>query len=185
MNKLQINLLSAICLIGWAAAAQDTNSLKTEIGAAEAQTDVVIVKGFGQTGSIAAGADEVSVRCKETTDIGTGQKIYGLAIEIAGNPFPHDRILVDDDEIDSLLGGINYLIKINYDVTSLPGFEASYATKAGLRVIAGSLRKDGGVQYSLQYGDGPRIPLSAVQISQFYGLVEQARKNLDALKSGK
>lgn len=185
MKKPLIILLAAICSPGWAAAAQDTNSLKTEIGIAEAQTGVVIIKGFGQIGAIAAESAEISVRCKETTSAGTGQKIYGLAIELTGNPFPHDRILMDDDEIDSLLGGINYLAKINYDVTTLPGFEASYTTKAGLRVIANSLRKEGGVQYSLQYGDAPRIPLSAVQITQLYGLVEQARKNLDALKTGK
>jgi hypothetical protein len=108
-----------------------------------------------------------------------------LAIEITGNPFPRDHILVDDSEVDALLSGLNYLIKINYDVTTLPAFQASYTTKAGLRVTADSVRREGAVQNYVQYGDQPRIALSSVQMTQLYGLIAQARKNLDALKSAK
>jgi hypothetical protein len=185
MNKLRILWLAAFCALAFAATAQDTNALKTEIGVFESRTGSVIIKGFGQVGSVAAGAYELSVRVKETTDISIGQKIYGLAIEIDGNPFPHDRILVDDNEIDSLLSGINYLIKIKYDVTTLPAFEASYTTKAGLRVMAHSIRREGAIQHSLQYGDQPRILLTSMQLSQLYSLIEQARKNLDAINAGK
>ena len=184
MNKLSI-LLLAIIAFAFAATAQDTNSLKTDIGVFEARTGVVIVKGFGQIGSVAAGPVEISVRCKETTDVSIGQKTYGLTVELDGNPFPRARVLVDDNEIDPLLSGLNYLIKINYDVTALPGFEASYTTKAGLRMMANSLRKEGGVQYSLQYDDQLRIELTSVQMTQLYSLIAQARKNLDDIKAGK
>ena len=70
------------------------------------------------------------------------------------------------------------------DVTSLPGFEASFTTKAGLRVIAHSDRKDGTVLTYLQFEDSPRIPLSSIQIQQLGGLLQQGRKKLDALKAG-
>jgi hypothetical protein len=71
------------------------------------------------------------------------------------------------------------------EVTSLPGFEASFTTKAGLRVIAHSDRANGAVVTYLQFEDFPRIPLSSVQIQQLEVLLQQGRKNLDALKAGK
>jgi len=190
MNNRFLILLAAVGALAWTATAQDTNYLKTKLGVFEARWSVVLVKGFGPVGSIAAGQADISVRCKETTDIGTGQKVYGLTVGLAGNPLVRERILIDDDEVDSLLAAINYIVKSNYEVadnkvTTLPSFEASYTTKAGLRVLALSVRRDGGIQLFLQYGDDPRISLSSVQMTQLYGLIEQARKNLDALKAGK
>ena len=107
-----------------------------------------------------------------------------LAIEIEGNPFPRDRIYIDEDEVDPLLNALKYLIKIKYDVTTLPSFEASFTTKAGLRVMANSIRREGAIQPSLQYGERPKILLSSIQLTQLYGLIDQARKNLASLKAG-
>jgi hypothetical protein len=185
MNKLKIIFAAAACSLAFAAAAQDTNILKTEIGRFENRTGAVIVKGFGQIGAVEAGMAEISVRCKETTDTSSGRKLYGLAIEFKSNAFAPERIYVDDDEIDALLAGLNYLVKITYDATALPGFEASYTTKGGLEVLANSVRKEGGIQFSVQGNYSPRIPFSSMQMTQLYGLIGQARKNLDAIKSGK
>jgi hypothetical protein len=57
--------------------------------------------------------------------------------------------------------------------------------KGGLQVLANSIRKEGGVQFSLQGDYSPRISLSSIQMTQLYGLIGQARKNLDAIKGGK
>ena len=185
MNQARFTFLAAFCALALTAAAQDTNSLRTDLGVLEAQTGDIIIKGFGPVGSVSAGADVISVRTKESTDASSGLKLDGLAIEIESAAQLRERIYLDYDEIDPLLRAMNYLIKITYDVTPLPGFEASYTTKAGLRFMANSIRKDGVVQHSLQYGDAPRIPLSSVQMTQLYDLIEQARKNLDDLKAPK
>jgi hypothetical protein len=95
------------------------------------------------------------------------------------------RLLVDDDELDGLTDAVGRLATIKgEDVTSLPGFEASFSTKAGLRVIAHSDRANGAVLTYLQFEDSPRIPLSSVQIQQLGVLLQQGRKKLDALKAG-
>ena len=185
MNKFTIVLAGIICSLTWAGSAQDTNSLKTQIGLFENRTGSVVIKAISPVGSVMAGGQEIAVRVKETTDVSVGQTIYGLGVDIAGGPGQRDRIYVDDDEIDPLLSAINYLIKIKYDVTTLPSFEASFTTKAGLRVIAHSIRREGSIQHSLQYADGPRILLNTMQLSQLYGLIEQGRKNLEALKADK
>jgi hypothetical protein len=188
MNKLKILLVATLCALAGAATAQDTsatNVFTTQIAQFEARTGVVLVKGVGQIGTLPLGTVQLTVRYKQTIDVNSGEKIHGLAIELESSQFGRDWILVDDDEVDSLLNGVNYLAKINFDVTPLPGFEATYTTKAGLRVIADSVRKEGGVLNYLQFGDSPRISLSAVQMTQFYGLIQEGRKNLDAVKSGK
>lgn len=184
MNHLRLVLLTTFCALASAATAQDTNNLKTHIGVFENRTGSVIIRAYGPVGSVMAGPQEIAVRIKETTDVSIGQKIYGLAIEIESGTAFRDRIYVDEDEIEPLLSALNYLIKIKYDVTALPSFEADFTTKAGLRVIAHSLRREGAIQHAVQYGDEPRIPLSSMQMSQLYGLIGQARKNLDALKAG-
>ena len=92
---------------------------------------------------------------------------------------------MDYDEIDSLLDGINYLNKITYEVTPLPSFEASFTAKSGLRVVAYSARRQGGIQTFLQYGDRPRILLTSDQMTQLHGLIGQAKNMLDSLKAPK
>ena len=67
MRIFSIVLMIAACLPALAARAQDTNALKTEIGIFESQTGVVIVKGFGQIGSVSTSAAIISVRCKESS----------------------------------------------------------------------------------------------------------------------
>jgi hypothetical protein len=185
MNKVKIVLAMAVCALVCAAGAQDTNSLRTQIGLFEAQSGVVIIKGISPVGLVQLGVAQLSVGCKESKNAATGQKLYGLVIEMEGSQFAPEAALVDDDEVDALQNAINYLAKIGNDVTTLPGFEATYTTKAGLRVIAESLRKDGAVSDYLQVEPFPRFPLSPVQMTQFAALIQQGRKCLDDLKSGK
>jgi hypothetical protein len=185
MNKVKMILVVAVCALACPATAQDTNSLRTQIGLFEAQTGVVIVKGISPVGSVQLGFGQLSLGCKQTKNVSTGEKIHGLVVEVEGSQFAPEAALVDDDEVDSLLKAVNYLAKVNNDVTTLPGFEASYTTKAGLRVIAESVRKDGALLNYLQFQPYPRIALTPVQMTQFSALIQQGRKNLDSLKAGK
>jgi hypothetical protein len=176
-------VLIAACSLAVTSRAQDTtNALKTEIENFEAQTGTVIIKGFGQVGSVATGAGIVSVRCKESIEANSGRKEYGVGVEFASNQ-QRVFLVIDYDELDSFLAGINYLSKITYDATSLPGFDAAYATKSGLRVVAYSARRQGVIQIFLQFGDTPRIPLASDQVAQFQNLIGQAKNTLDSLRN--
>ena len=130
-------------------------------------------------------AGTISVRCKESVDVSAGTKQYGIEIELVGTSQPKDEIIVDYDELDALLNGIDYLGKISYDVTPLPGFEAVYSTKAGLRFEAHSSHRMGGIQTFLQYGGNPRLPLASDQVAQVRDLISQARNALAALMAPK
>jgi hypothetical protein len=183
MNKSGI-ILAVFCSLALAASAEDTNSLKTALGVFEIQTGTIIIKGYGLVGSLSVGTDEITVIAKESTEVSSGHKADGVAVEMNGIEL-RERILIDYDEIDPLLDSINYLNKITYGVTPLPSFEAGYSTKAGLRVIADQPRKDSGIKTYLAYGEHPRISLSSVQLMQFYALIQQAKNNLDSLKPSK
>jgi len=185
MNKLSLALLALGCALTFTAAAQDTNVLKTEIGVFEARTGCVIIKGFEPMGTVNVGAAIIFIGSKESIDISSGKSVYGITVSLGSAPNDRDRTLVDYDELESLLKSIDYLNKIDYDVTTLPSFEATYSTKTGLRLIAHSIRREGTVQCYIQYDDNARIPLSSIQMKQLYELIEKAKKNLDALREAK
>lgn len=185
MNTPKIILLATACMLACAATAQDTNLLRTQIGSFEAQTGVIIIKGIGPVGSIPVGPAQLSVGYKQTKGVGADAKLYGLIIDVEGEQFPRETALVDDDELDSLINAVDFLARVRSDVTPLGSFEASYTTKAGLSVIAQSLRRDGRVLTYLRFEDYPRIALSPVQMTQFNLLLQRGRRNLDALRSAK
>jgi hypothetical protein len=182
MLKFCVILIVTCCSLAFVSRAQDTtNAPKTEIENFEAQTGTVIIKGFGQIGSVTASAGVISVRCKESATT-TSHKEYGIAIEFASNQ-QRELLIVDYDEIDSLINGIDYLGKITYNVTSLPGFEATYTTKSGLRIVAYASKRQGGIQSFLQFCDSPRILLTPDQMVQLESSIGQAKTSLDSLRT--
>jgi hypothetical protein len=182
MRQLFVILIVAGSL-AFAGHAQDTNIFKTDLEMFEAQTGTVIVKGFGEVGTISTSAGIISVRVKESMNVSTGARQYGIAVGFTGNDQSIERLVVDYGELDSMLNGIDYLSKVTYDATTLPGFEAEYATKSGLRIIAFSSRRQGVILTFLQYCNLPRIPLTSAQVTQFEGLIGQAKTSLDSLRA--
>jgi len=185
MRKLFITLLAVLSL-AIAARAQDvlTNSVpRTEIEIFEAQTNTVIVKGMSLINTINMSIGSISVLSKQSMDVTTGRKKYGLMIEFVVDGDWQTRAVLDYSELDSFLESIDYLNKVTSDVTPLSSFEAVYTTKSGFRLIASSARKQGNVHISVQFEGWPRMPLSSDQVSQFRDLVSSAKNSLDALIS--
>jgi hypothetical protein len=105
-----------------------------------------------------------------------------MAIEIVAGQ-RRDFLIVDYDEMDSLVSGIDYLGKISYDATALQSFDAGFTTRSGVRIAAFSTVRQGGIHTYLQFGDAPRISLASDQLAQFENLIAQAKSSLDALKN--
>ena len=168
-----------------AAQTQITNLPPTELETFEAQTGTVIVKGAGQVGSLTVDALTINVLSKESLNVSNGRRQYGMAVEVVANNQRAWKKVVDYDEMDALLNGLNDLAKIDYKVTELPTFVAGYVTRSGLRVGAFTSQRRGAIQYFLQdYStNSPRILISSAQLAQFQDLVEQSKKNLDALQT--
>jgi len=188
MRKFCIVLIVASGLCTLAARAQVTNVPPTELEAFEAGTGTVIIKGAGQIGTVAVDALNIQVISKESLDVTSGHKQYGMAVEADANNQRVWKRVVDYDEMDSLINGLNYLAKIDYKVTAEPTFVASYVTRSGLLAGAFTSQRRGVIQYFLQdYStnsvNSPRIFITSAQLAQFQDLVEASRKDLDALQA--
>lgn len=185
MHKTFIALVLMSGLLASRAPAQVTNVTFTELETFESQPDTVIVRGAGEIGSLNLGDINVTVICKESTDATAGRKEYGVAVGIAENNRHGARMVIDYDEMDALLNGLNYLAQIDSNATTLPTFMASYITRSGLRVGAFTNRRQGAIQYFLQDRsiDSARIPMTSAQLVQFRSLLQQARQKLDSLRT--
>jgi hypothetical protein len=173
MRKIYFTFAAA--LFAFAVHAQETNALKTEIENFEARTNTVIVKGAGT----------VSVRSKESSDISSGGKEYGIAIELAGQTPPRQLAILDEEELAPLVNGLDYLSKITSDASALPAFVAEFKTKSGLRFVALSTRRQSSIQFFIQFDDCPRVSLNTDEIVQLKNLVGQSLSALNDLKRPK
>jgi hypothetical protein len=125
----------------------------------------------------------IAVVCKEDTVVSGARKEHGILVDIGVNGQPDDSTVVDYDELDALLGSMDYLANINRSVTALSGLNASFTTKGGLRVGAFSSRRVGQIELSLRSSRMQKgMLLTSDQLVQFHSLVDQAKHKLDALK---
>jgi len=185
MLRLCIALIVFGGWLAFAAQAQVTNMPPTELEMFEARIGTVIIKGSDQIGSLAIGDLNLVVTAREFTDVSTGRKEYGLAVEMTENRQGTVKMVVDYDELASLLNSLNYLARIDYNVTTLPTFVASYTTRSGLRIGAFTSQRHGTIQFFLQDRNvnSARILITSAQLAQFQTLIEQARKSLAKLRA--
>jgi hypothetical protein len=171
--------------------AQETNPCPllpaTKLEAFDTNTDTVIIKATAPIGTVPAHGGEVSVRCREITDAGTGRRECGIVVNIALGGLTEAGLLVDYEELDSLLDGLEYLGKLDWSVTPLPDFQAVYTTKGGFRADALGSRRTGNIEFDVRNTrvSAPRLPLSRDQLAQLRSLVEQAKSKLDSLRKSK
>ncbi len=183
--------VAAGSLLAGSAAAQETNPCPllpaTKLEAFETNVDTVIIKATAPIGTVAGHGGSVSVRCREITDAGTGQRASGVIVDIASSGPVEDTTLIDYDELDSLLDGIEYIGKLDWTVTSLPSFNAVYTTKGGFRAVAFGSRRTGNIEFAVRSTRVIRQPLllSRDQLGQLRSLVEQGKAKLDSLRKEK
>ena len=178
-------------LLGDLVRAQETNVYPlmpaTKLEAFETNTDTIIIKGTAPMGTVSMHGGEVSVRCREITDAGTGRRESGILIDFAFGAQVEGTTLIDYDELDSLLDGLEYLGKVGWSVTSLPDFSAVYTTKGGFRADARGSRRTGNIEFAVQSTriGAPKLLLSRDQLGQLRSLIDQARTKLDSLRKAK
>lgn len=146
----------------------------------------VVLKASTDVGTASGNAGIVTVRCKETTDAKTGHIEQGIAVVITLRGQPNDTMLMDYDEIIPLLNAIDYLGKLDINVTSFNSLDAEYTTKSGFHIAAVRTRQTGAIQCSVRdfrTGSAPVI-FSWQQMVQLSGLVTRAKEMLDSSRGG-
>jgi len=185
-----VAVAGALLLTGMARA-QETNIWlpfpATKLEAFETNTDTVIIKATAPIGSVPAHGGEVGVRCREITDVGTGHRESGIIIDLTLGGELVDTMLIDYDELGSLLDGLEYLGTLDWSVTPLPGFDAVYTTKGGFRSAAFGSRRTGNIEFAVRSVRVRTVPLvlSRDQLGQVRNLVQQGKAKLDSVRKTK
>jgi hypothetical protein len=182
--KALVLVLLGVAWLGTPAGAQTNNTWSTDIETFEAQTNVIIVKGFGVGGTVSVGNGVLNVGLKESYSPDTGGKWQAIVLDCSQDG-EHEWAVIDYAEIESLLKAIDFSRSATYAVTGLPGFESTYHTKDGFRVIALGSHRQSVVQNFVQFWGYRRIQLDSDQMSQLRSVISQARDALDELKPAK
>jgi hypothetical protein len=167
-------------------AAQQRATPSTKIEAFSAKTGVVMIKGFSNIGRI-RGQGIVSVDAREFRDASSPKTgVYGIAIEVkeSGRLERETRSFIDQDEIDSLLSGIDYIAKISKSVTSMKDFEAEYRTKGDFSITVFS-DASGGLGLAVASGRIGKTSafLKLGDLEQLRTLINEAKKVIEDAKA--
>lgn len=183
MSKIAIALALTVSSLLFAShgSAQTTNEYPlTILETTENTTGQLLVKSTEPVGYAPLGGATISVACKEDALIASGRKLYGLVVDIQSGQ-QRVRTIIDYDEINPLLQALDYLIKVDWSVTSLSTFNAGYTTKEGLRFAAFSNKRQDKIEFVVTAFQ-TRLPSSPSELSQLYNLVYQAKTRIDALR---
>jgi hypothetical protein len=189
MRKILLATFLSIPLIAFAQEQAEVSKAPptTKLEAFSARTGIVLVKGFTTLGTV-NGMGRVSIDVREFRDASNPKSAqYGVAFEVktSGRLERENTSFIDEDEIDSLVRGLDYISKIDRSVTTFGNFEAQYRTKGDLSLVVFS---GGGGEISLAVSSG-RIGkttafLKLADVEQIRSLLGEAKKAIASAKAG-
>jgi hypothetical protein len=179
-------LVFAILLSGAIGArAEETNIYpKSRLELFEERSGVVLIRGTDHVGSIPGRRGEVAVQVRETKDMTYGQREYGVIVAVGQGDGLANATYVDYDELPALIQNLDYVSKVNWSLTSLGHFDASYTTRAGLRVATYSSTRSGLIEGAVTSQRLPRsrAALTTAQLDLLRNLLEAAKHKIEELQ---
>lgn len=175
---------SLVCIVTAYAQKEPAPAPKTQLQVFEAQTGAVIVKGFSEIGTV-VGMGSVSIDAREFLNASNSKREFGIAIEVKeqGRLDREDTSLIDYDEIDSLLAGIDYVKAITHSVTKLKNFEASYRTRGDFAITVFS-SNNGKIDVAVSSGRIGRTTayIGLDKLASLRAVIVAAKQQLDAIR---
>ena len=158
---------------------------RTKLEAIEWRYERVLVKGFSQMANVTARGVDVRVDAVELKDTQAGTRVLGLVIvlkELRENG-RENRSLVDYEEIDRLLKGLDAVSAVNESITKLASFEARYRTLGDLEINVFRQSRSG-TAASLTAGICDRVTalLTLDELDRFKAHIVEAKTRLDEIK---
>lgn len=161
----------------------------TKLEAFSSRTGIVLIKGFTTVG-VLNGMGRVSIDAREFRDASNPKMAqYGVAFEVkeSSRLERENTSYVDEDELDTLLKGLDYISKIDRGVTTLGNFEAQYRTKGDFSMtvfsnsrgeisFAVSSGRIGKTTAYLKLADAEQIKLLLLQAKDVISKAKQASK---------
>jgi hypothetical protein len=187
--KLTCSLLAfafTACLVS----ARDslTNNLPpTRLETFESSTGTVIIKGTDDLGVVVGKSGGVIVKLRESRDVSTNRREFGVLVSVRENDQDEDTTVIDYDELEMFLKGLDYISKVDFSATSLGHFEAGYTTRSGLRATTYSSRRTSNFEAVIVSNRllRCRCPIAMTQLAEFRNIIEQAKTRIEQLQKGK
>lgn len=190
MKKLFLALALIIPTIGFSQTAETPKPApSTKLEAFSGRTGIVAVKGFTELGVISGIGGKVEIDVREFRDASNPKStIYGASFQVKeiGRLERENTSFIDEDEMDGLLKGLDYIQGIKRDVTTLSNFEASYRTKGDLSFTVFS-QNDGSIGLAVSSGriGKTSVYLKLTDIERIRNLLSDAKNAITAAKSAK
>ncbi len=145
------------------------------------KTGTVVVKGSTVVGTVNGLRGAATFTSWEMIDAQANRAVYGISILISdpNRPDAAEVAYVDYDELDALIKGLDYLIKLENTATKLQRFEAQYKTQGGLAIFRFNTPGGYGTAVSAEGVRGPRLVLRPTGLVEFRDMVESARTIID------
>jgi hypothetical protein len=107
-----------------------------------------------------------------------------MSIEITPQGQGRDALLIDYDEIPSLINAIDYITRLEVTATPLTALDAAYTTRGGFRIAALGSRRTGLIQFGVRDARFSSIPVvfSRDEMSRLSSLITQAKSTLDSVR---
>ena len=187
MNRISFSVVSL--LLGLACGrAEETNIYpKSNLELFEERSGAVLIRATDPVGNVAGKRGEVIVELRETKDMTYSQRGYGVIVTVAQGEGHANATYVDYDELPALIQNLDYVSKMNWSLTPFGHFDASYTTRAGLRVATYSSTRSGLIEGAVVSQRLPRSRalLTTAQLDLLRNTLEIAKTKLDALQKTK
>ena len=187
MNRIFTSIVFTVLLLACARAEETNIYPKSNLELFEERSGAVLIRGTDPVGSVPGKRGEVIVELRETKDMTYNQRGYGVIVTVAQGEGPASAAYVDYDELPALIQNLDYVSKVNWSLTSLGHFDASYTTRAGLRVSTYSSTRSGLIEGAVVIQRFPRsrASLTTAQLDLLRNNLEAAKTKLDILQKTK
>ncbi len=159
---------------------------RTRLEALAVLDSAVVIRGSSRIGAVRGESGAlVFISAKEFTNVGTGERVHGLTVEIrrpehAGEDRPS---YVDLEEMAALIAGLEQLTAVERSATSLEELEADYRTRGGLLVTMRSTPAGPKATVACGCGGGS-TELELSDFLRFRQLLQSAFDRLRAVRGG-
>ena len=178
-----IVIFFAFLLAAVQASAQAEDSPITKLEEFNAKIGSAIMVGYSEVGTIRGKhGTNVDVNAKEIVDASALERVSGITITVRNYTTLGENShssFIDEDEIASLLEGLNYISNAKKDHTKFDRFEALYSTRDDLTI---SVHNDEKGKVSLVVASGKigreQAYLKVEDLSKLIGIIVKARDML-------
>ena len=202
MRLIRLSILSTIILVcaGGTALAQrqrpprvdnqfpsrcDPWEYRTKLEEFEYKHETILIKGYTNIATLTVREGTARIEAMELRDAGDSTRALGIAVAFTdvAHPGVENRALVDYEEINPLIKGLDTVARADETITKLVNFEMRYRTRGDLELAAfRQMRFGAAVALSSGICDRATMFLTLEELQRFRGMLVEAKARLDEIK---